>query len=318
VTTPRSAGSARRTTTVEVSWPQGPDGLMRFDGIGRDLVTDVGDTGIVTDYVELQVDIDPAERRVVALRSSKTDGSAGVIGQRLGRELRGAIERSMSDQLDREAVVIQLLDDLVGAWIVSGVALTTWGVNSPGPPLRTVRGDRKQMAGICLGFAPGSSGLAADGGYAERINTPDVAPLVVLSDPLAWHIAPYSSGMSLRRARRIDVTTGSEIVIDSMFQDSSTTPIGGRIGIHEYAVNARASAASWELTAISATPRILPYGECPLAAAGITSLVGTRLPDLRDRVLSQLAGVSGCTHLNDAVRALSGAGQLADSARGSG
>jgi Protein of unknown function (DUF2889) len=291
---------------------------MRFHGIGRDLVTDLGGTGIVTDYAELEVDIDPAERRVVALRSSETDGSAGLIGKRLGRDLNAAIERSMSDQLDRGAVVTQLLDDLVGAWVVSGVALTTWGVDTLGPPLRTVRGDRKQMAGICLGFAPGSSGLAADGGWAERINTPVVAPLVVLDDPLAWHIAPYSSGMSIRRARRIDVTTGSEIVIDSMFQDSSTTPSGGRIGIHEYEVNARANAVSRELTAMSATPRILPYGECPLAAAGIASLVGTPLPDLRDRVLRQLAGVAGCTHLNDAVRALSGAGQLADSARSLG
>jgi hypothetical protein len=309
---PRKSGSARRTTTVEVSWPEGPNGMMRFAGIGRDLVTDAASAGIVTDYIELQVDIDPGERRIVALRSSIADTASGIIGTRLGRELREAIDLGMRADLERGAVVIQLLDDLVGAWIVSGVALETWGVASPGPPLRTVRGDRKQMVGICLGFAPGSSGLAEDGGYAERVNVPDVARLSTVDDPLAWHEAPYGGEMSIRRARCIDVITGSEIEIDSMFQDSSTTPTGDRVGIHEYTVSAHANPASWELTAISATPRILPYGECPIAAHGVASLVGIQLPQLRDRVLTHLAGVKGCTHLNDAVRALFGVGQLAD------
>lgn len=318
MTPARKAGSARRTTTVEVSWPEGPDGRLRFDGIGRDLVTNTRQAGVVTDHVELRVEIDPAERRVVALWSSEADNSSALIGRRLGREVRDAIERTMSSQLDRGAVVIQLLDDLVGAWIVSGVALTTWGVPAVGPPLLTVRGDRKQMAGICLGFAPGSSGLARDGGYAERINTPEVEAIEAIDDPLAWHAAPYRTGMSMRRARRMDVFTGSEIEIDSMFQDSSTTPSGARIGIHEYSVSARARPASSALTAIWATPRILPYRECPLAAPGIASLVGTRLPDLRDRVLNQLDGVKGCTHLNDAVRALFAAGQLAESAQALG
>jgi hypothetical protein len=69
-----------------------------------------------------------------------------------------------------------------------------------------------------------------------------------------------------------------------------------------------------ELTSISADPQILPYGECPMAAAGVSSLVGVRLPDLRERVSVELSGVRGCTHLNDAVRALSSAAQLAERA----
>jgi hypothetical protein len=300
---------------MEASWPDGPAGLMRFAGIGRDLRTDATGAGTVIDQVELHVDIDPAERRVVGLRVTNANTASGIRGARLGRELREAIEVGLPAEIERGAVVIQLFDDLVGAWIVSGVALETWGVSTPGPPLRTARGDRKQMVGICRGFAPGSSGLAADGGYAQRVHAPTVAPLGPINDPLAWHDAPYGREMSVRRVRRIDVRTGSEVEIDSMFQDSSTTPSGGRVGIHEYSVMARAKATSWELTAISATPRILPYDECPFAAAGVAALIGTRLPELRDRVLTDLAGVHGCTHLNDAVRALSGAGQLAGSVR---
>jgi hypothetical protein len=119
----------------------------------------------------------------------------------------------------------------------------------------------------------------------------------------------------MRRARRIDVVAGSQIEIQSMFQDSSTTPSGGRMGIHQYAVAASADPESLRLMLLSADPRILPYGECPMAMLGMSSLVGTRLPDLRERVLTDLAGVRGCTHLNDAVRALSSAAQLAKQSR---
>jgi hypothetical protein len=316
VTTFRSLGSIRRTTTMEVSWPKGPDRYMSFDGIGRDLLTDGEGSVTVTDHVELHVDVDPVNRRVVAVWSSNNDSSRSVLGQRLGRDLRETIDRAMSYELECGAVVVQLLDDLVGAWVVSGAALTTWGFDNAGPLLRPVGGERKQIAGVCLGLAPGSSGLAADGGYGERLQAPNAVSLDVPDDPLAWHVAPYSSDMSVRRARRIDVTTGAELSIDSMFQDSSTTPMGSRAGIHEYAVTARADPVSLELTALSAVPGILPYGECPLAAHSVASLVGTRLPDLRDRVLTQLAGVRGCTHLNDAVRALASAGQLAGRSRG--
>jgi hypothetical protein len=296
---------------MEVSWPQGPDRYMSFDGAGRDLMTDGEGSATVTDQVELHVDVDPAARRIVAVWSSNPDDSRSVLGQRLGRELRDTIDRCMSTQLESGSVVIQLLDDLVGSWVVSGAALTTWGFDNAGPLLRPAGAERRQIAGVCLGLAPGSSGLAADGGYGERLLGPDVAPLDGSDDPLAWHVAPYSSGMSIRRARRIDVLAGAELAIDSMFQDSLTTPSGGRAGIHEYAVTARADPVSLKLTALSAEPGVLPYGECPLAAQGILSLVGTRLPDLRERVLTELAGVRGCTHLNDAVRALSSAGQLA-------
>ena len=307
----RRPGSVRRTTTMDVAWPQGPDRLMSFDGIGRDLFTDLDGVGSVIDHVELHVDVDPAERRVVAVWSSNNDGSRSVVGERLGRGLRDAMDRSMRSELEQGAVVTQLLDDLVGAWVISGVALTTWGVDVAGPPLFAVGGERKKMAGVCFGLAPGSSGLAADGGYAERLNSLDVTTLDVPDDPLAWHAAPFGSDMSVRRARCIDVVSGDEIAMDFMFQDSSSTPAGGRIGIHEYAVKARADPGSWELTAISAEPGILPYGECPLAAHSVVSLLGTALPDLRAHVLTHLAGVRGCTHLNDAVRALSSAGQLA-------
>jgi hypothetical protein len=44
--------------------------------------------------------------------------------------------------------------------------------------------------------------------------------------------------------------------------------------------------------------------ECPSAASNLSRLLGTPLPDLREKVLAELRGTVGCTHLNDALRAL--------------
>jgi hypothetical protein len=44
--------------------------------------------------------------------------------------------------------------------------------------------------------------------------------------------------------------------------------------------------------------------ECPSAAARALDLLGAPLAELRNVVLERLARTSGCTHLNDALRAL--------------
>jgi hypothetical protein len=49
---------------------------------------------------------------------------------------------------------------------------------------------------------------------------------------------------------------------------------------------------------------VLPYRECPTAAGNVSRLVGSQLPALREKVLQDLRGTLGCTHLNDALRAL--------------
>jgi hypothetical protein len=58
------------------------------------------------------------------------------------------------------------------------------------------------------------------------------------------------------------------------------------------------------LSSVTADPRVLPYLECPSAAGGVDAMIGTPVADLRDAVLERLKGTAGCTHLNDALRAL--------------
>ena len=74
--------------------------------------------------------------------------------------------------------------------------------------------------------------------------------------------------------------------------------------MHEYRLSAEADAATGKIVSLHADPRILPYTECPAAAANVNVLIGSSLATLRMTVLDELAGTKGCTHLNDALRAL--------------
>jgi hypothetical protein len=165
------------------------------------------------------------------------------------------------------------------------------------------------MEGVCIGFAPGSSALAAD----ESLKPKGVAvpPLEHPDDPDGWHTLPAQPGVGMRRARRIDAwVEGGAIRIAAGFQDSATAPAGGRVAIHEYELAATAEIGTGLLLSVSAAPRVLPHPECPGAVANIGRLIGTSLSGLRRTVLEELRGTAGCTHLNDALRALAEVPQL--------
>ncbi|MEO5587869.1 MAG: DUF2889 domain-containing protein, partial [Novosphingobium sp.] len=118
---------------------------------------------------------------------------------------------------------------------------------------------------------------------------------------------PVVDGVSMRRARRIDVWRDAEtgvIRIDSAFQDSAPRPAGGRAALHEYRLSATADPATMELLTLEPEARVLPFVECPGAIGNARALIGSSLPAIRESVLSDLRGPRGCTHLNDALRAL--------------
>ena len=64
-----------------------------------------------------------------------------------------------------------------------------------------------------------------------------------------------------------------------------------------------------ELTSVA--ERILPFSECPGAIHNAKRLIGSHVADVRETVLAQLRGPEGCTHLNDALRALAEVPKLA-------
>jgi hypothetical protein len=108
----------------------------------------------------------------------------------------------------------------------------------------------------------------------------------------------------MRRSRRIDVRPGATIRIDAMFRDSYGDPDGREVVLHEYRVDLAVDPATLEVLTVTAEPRVLPYDECPAAAASVNRLVGLGAGELRTEVGRRLAGIAGCTHLNDLLRSL--------------
>lgn len=303
-TPPRRPGSIRRTTSLDVSWPAGIDGPLRFEGVGRDAFTDDIGGLTVLEHIGVVVDVNAVEREVLSVDTVGVDDASAILGTRLGRGVREAMTEGMPADVHRGAPVVQLFDDMTGAWVVAAYALFIWGLGDSGVFLGS--SSRRQMANVCLGFASGSSAFADDGGVNDRHMSAGVEELGDHRDPDGWHALPERTDMSLRRARRLDLSlVDGAYVVDSMFQDSSTLPAGGRAGVHQYGVTAVIGQDDLVLRQLDADPHVLPYGECPMAMLGLPGLVGTPLLDLRDVVPKRLPGVHGCTHLNDAVRALS-------------
>ncbi|HEY1485896.1 MAG TPA: DUF2889 domain-containing protein, partial [Micromonosporaceae bacterium] len=318
VATPaRRPGSVRRTSSIDVRWPGGWGTQMRLLGRARDLLTPADGTGPVTlhdDVVHVGVGLD---RTIESIRAEPPrDALPRLIGARGGSRLRGALGEVVPDERAAGTPLYLLLDDLAGATLIGGFAYSQWPQEWP-PDWAQRRGERtslRRMEGICTGFQPGSSALAEDGTGRFIHDIRRVEPLTDRNDPIGWHQLEDIAEVSMRRARRIDVyRDGNVIVVDSMFQDSATVPDGGRVAVHEYQLAATVDAVTGELIRAVADPRVLPYRECPLAAGSVAALIGSPVADFRETVLERLKGTAGCTHLNDALRALAEVPMLARS-----
>src|SRR5208283_1017945 len=98
--------------------------------------------------------------------------------------------------------------------------------------------------------------------------------------------------------------------IDAMFRDTYVRADGSETIIHEYTLAATVKAGSGVIVAARATPRVLPWQECPGAVASAARITGMTLPQLHFRVRRELFGTSMCTHLNDLLRSVADAEAL--------
>jgi hypothetical protein len=205
-----------------------------------------------------------------------------------------------------------LLDDIAGASLIGAFAWSRHG--GPWNDLFESRSNRngpsemprRPMVGVCSGFRPGSAALQPDGTPVRggRSATP-VGSLVDPADPIGWHPLAPLTGVSMRRARRMDVWPDGDLYrIDAYFRDTCTDPVFDQVAVHEYSLRGVVGVEDLLLRELEAVPRSLPFAECPAAAANVAWLLGQPLPDLRQAVLEVLRGVDCCTHLNDALRAL--------------
>ncbi len=302
----RNPLSVRRTSSIDMTWPNGRGNTMHFHGVGRDIFTPAGDAKpelICLD--EMFADIAP-DRTITNIHATpERDNLDSLIGVRGGGYLRQALNERLPDEQRKGSPLYLLIDDISGTSLIAGWAWSRWPDHNIQTEEELKRRDQHmaQMEGICIGFRPGSSGLVS-GGTAHVHRASPVPPLQHPEDPDGWHHLTIHSQVSMRRARRIDVWIDGDVQIEATFQDSASAPEGGRIAIHEYSLHISADPDTLAIKQISARPHVLPYPECPSAIGNVAMMVGTPLADMRTQVLEVLPRVRGCTHLNDAMRAV--------------
>ena len=320
---PRKANSVRRTMSIDVTWPDGIQGGRLFVGRCRDYRTPAdGGAGTVLDQAEFHANL-AEDKTITAISATpappKLDSLVGVRG---GNHLRLFIKETMPELISEGAPIYLPLDDISGTSLVSAFAWSQWhgGWNEsmiahlkPGELEKLM----EERVNVCWGLQAGNSGIT---GTANRgdIAQADAGDVRNPADPEGWHELFEVDGPGFRRARRIEVQRDNAaglIRIDAAFQDSAKRRNDdgsiGRGAIHEYNLKATAELATGKLLTLEPEARILPFGECPGAVHNTQRLVGRTLAEIREAVLEQLRGPQGCTHLNDALRALAEVPKLA-------
>jgi hypothetical protein len=309
---PRRPGSVRRTATLDFTWPDGLAGDTVLDARARDLRTNDDGTATVLAQAGLRMVTDPGRIIREISSSPRLPGLASLVGESAMSGYRRRLAATVAPDVVGTPLY-QLLDDVPGATLVSGAAWQRWYDMDA---YLEIKADVSQrvMTDVCTGYQRGSSALEPDGTLRWRQDRQPAVDIDAVDDNLAWHAHPRPEGVTMRRARRIDVwADGPVLCVDAFFQDSSTLPEGGRQSIHEYALTAQADLATGTVRAVAPVARVLPYDECPLAVANVAALNGLPLSELRGAVLQRLRGPLGCTHLNDMLRALADGPALARS-----
>ncbi len=314
----RRPESVRRTSSMLMFWPEGFGNELHLKGHARDLLTPEHGHDMSVASSDLYA-VTGRERDVQAIASHpEYEPLQRLVGCRAGGNLRSAIAKELPDQVEGGTPLLLLLDDIAGATLISGFTYFRWADAVPGMRERLGGGPQKDMRGICSGFRDGSSALFSDGSLrGVSSNTPASPSLHDPADPDGWHQRDEPPEINMCRARRIDVwQAGDQLEFDTMFRDTCSVPEGPEVVLHEYQILGTADRSTGILESVEAVPRVLPYPECPLAAANSSRMVGTALRAMRTEVLGQLRSIDCCTHLNDGLRSLAEVPVLAGSLPG--
>jgi hypothetical protein len=299
-------------------WPDGFGSELHLKGRARDLLTPAHGHPTIVAASDLYA-VTGRARDVQAIESHPAhEPLQRLVGCRAGGNLRSAIAQELPDQVEGGTPLLLLLDDIAGATLISGFTYFRWADAVPGMRERMGQGPKSDMRGICSGFRDGSSALFEDGSLrGVSSNTPVAPSLHDPADPDGWHQRDESPQINMCRARRIDVwETGDHLEFDTMFRDTCSVPEGPEVVLHEYQILGTADRETGIVQSVEAIPRVLPYPECPLAAANTSRMVGTALRAMRTEVLGQLRSIDCCTHLNDGLRSLAEVPVLAESLSG--
>ncbi|OBF05613.1 hypothetical protein A5730_16030 [Mycobacterium sp. ACS4054] len=298
------AGRRRRTSTIDTH-PDGARGSLA-DLRARDVVG--AEDGRVEVLGEVRVRAHLTDQVVDDITS--TACLDALLGCRVGAGFRATVGRLFPQEAEQATLLHLLLDDWVGATLVSGYA-TQYAAIIEGVEEKMPLGIADRMAGICAGFAPDASLIA----YTRRH---DVIPTGrgPVAPPLSGlHEVEPLRARGMRRYRRLDLADAdsASAQFQAHFRDSHVDDDLVETIVHEYTVAGTVDTSARVITGVSAEVRVLPWQECPGAIGSASRIRGMPLSDLRDRVRGEFVGTSTCTHLNDTLRAIADLDALMDS-----
>ncbi|MET0577684.1 MAG: DUF2889 domain-containing protein [Ilumatobacteraceae bacterium] len=303
----RRVPSIRRTSNIDT---RRVDGQVLLTGAVRDLVTTSAGAD-VTGSASVDAVIDAAGR-LSSIETTPVRSTGGLVGRTIGPGFRDAVRDAVPDEVATGTPLALLLDDLPVAALISGYALLYSG-ESPVAPA----GGGSLKADICSGWrSDGTMMVAIARGRGVPLSIGPSAPVIAdeeAREPRAWHPMAPLPASSMRRRRLLDVhPTDDGWQITAMFRDTHSDGDAVETVLHEYVLTAIADPTTGVLTTCAAVPRVLPWVECPVAAASADRLVGRDVGSVRSIVRSELRGTSTCTHLNDLLRSLGDVPVLAD------
>jgi hypothetical protein len=241
-------GALRRTSTIDTH-PAGAgdsDVVLRArDVVRRAAAVDVLDEVTVRAHLA---------GRTIDQIAGADERVARLAGRRVGPGFRSTVGELFPDEVRRAGLLHLLLDDWVGAALVSGYAVQhtaiTLGIEEKLPP-----GTADRMAGICAGFAEDASLVpyAKRNGIIPSVRGPEAPPLprdgMHAAEPLRAH--------GMRRLRRLDLSPDGDF--DAHFRDSHVDGDGVETIVHEYTVEGSVDASTRTIASVAATVRVLPW-----------------------------------------------------------
>lgn len=287
----RGPRTDRRTTSVDIV--PGPSGNP-LDGY-RLVGCAVDHTREGTDHrATLEAHLDGASRLIAIDTDPPAVDCERLVGLTVRQGFRAAIRDVVTSNSARDLLLSSLLDELPVAALISGYGLLYTGRIPVAAPNDQLKSD------IC-------SGWRADGTMmtSVRIGRGVPTPLGPTAPPLDAEFPGLAAlpPFGMRRQRLIDSTPTDEgVEVYAWFRDIFVDAEGDSTVLHEY--DLRALVVNGVFTRVAAVPRVLPYVECPVAAASADSLVGLTPASVRDHVRETLNGTRTCTHLNDLLRSL--------------
>jgi hypothetical protein len=310
----RPFGSARRTTSIDTSRPDGLDQESVVDARARDLVTDAAGDARRQDDQSFRARIGP-NRNLIAIESDPLEPRlAQLLGLFVGPGFRAKMAEILPDQVASQSLLYALLDDLPGATLVSGYAVQR-GEPTPSSIARraspTFENHVKASEDMCAGWASNATIMVAfrEKGSIPAPLGPPAPRLERQDDSLSWHTMAPLPHESTRRRRRLDLLplgdTGERSAFDSHFRDSYRDAQGEESVIHEYVVTGSLDETMTRIGHVQTEARVLPWLECPAAVGSSVRMSQKPLAELRVQVRNEFVGTSTCTHLNDAFRFVS-------------